>query len=201
MPVPPALLSSGEPFDGHHILSEAQSPVGIVLWQGVRDIVLWASTPLAQRANLFAETAYAQRLAYLNSVELEQNARRWLALLADVLSTADQPTSAEAAKLCRKLSRWAEERLLPKTAAWYAQAAALALPTHADHALAVASVLRRNGDYLRAETWYRRAIGIARRRRDAQAYASSYLGVGNLFMLRAEYEKAKFAFNRAFKTA
>lgn len=153
IPVPPALLSSGEPFDGHHILTEAQSPIGVVLWQSVRDIVLWASTPIAQRAHLFAATAYAQRLTCLNRVDLEQNARRWLALLADVLRTADQPTSEEAAKLCRKLSRWAEERLLPKTAARYAQAAALALPTNAEHALAVASVLRRNGDYLRAETW------------------------------------------------
>lgn len=199
--VPPALLRSGEPFDGHHVLDEVRSPLGVVLWEGVRDVVLWATTAPANRPRLFGRRAHAERVAALHAVELDPHARGMLVLLAGVLDAERQPDRQAVARACHRLAFWAEERLLPRTSIWYAQAAALAFPESAEHAYTVGLLCRRNADYIRAETWYRRAIGLARRRRDAQVYARAYMGVADLFMQRGNYERAKLALERAFKTA
>jgi tetratricopeptide (TPR) repeat protein len=199
--VPPALLRSGEPFDGHHVLDEVRSPLGVVLWEGVRDVVLWATTAPANRPRLFGSRAHDERVAALHAVELDPDARGMLVLLAGVLDAERQPDRQVVARACRKLALWAEERLLPRTSIWYAQAAALAAPESAEHAYTVGLLCRRNADYIRAETWYRRAIGLARRRRDAQVYARAYMGVADLFMQRGNYERAKLALERAFNTA
>jgi len=199
--VPPALLRSGEPFDGHHVLDEVRSPLGVVLWEGVRDVVLWATTAPANRPRLFGRRAHEERLAALHAVELEPDARGNLVLLAGVLDAERQPDRQAVARACRKLAFWAEELLLPRTSIWYAQAAALAAPESAEHAYTVGLLCRRNADYIRAETWYRRAIGLARRRRDAQVYARAHIGLGDLWMQLSDYRRARLAFERAYKTA
>jgi tetratricopeptide (TPR) repeat protein len=199
--VPPALLRSGEPFDGHHVLDEVRSPLGVVLWEGVRDVVLWATTAPTNRPRLFGRRAHEERVAALHAVELDPDARGMLVLLAGVLDAEKQPDRQSVARACRKLAFWAEERLLPRTSIWYAQAAALASPESAEHAYTVGLLCRRNADYIRAETWYRRAIGLARRRRDAQVYARAHIGLGDLWMQLSDYRRARLAFERAYKTA
>ena len=199
--VPPALLRSGEPFDGHHVVDEVRSPLGVLLWEGVRDVVLWAATAPASRPSLFASRAYRERVAALHSLELDQHVRGMMMLLAGVLDPETQPDRQAVARTCRKLAFWAEERLLPRTSIWYAQAAALTAPESAEHAYTAGLLCRRNTEYTRAETWYRRAIGLARRRRDAQVYARAYMGLGDLFMQRGEYGRARLALERALNTA
>jgi len=199
--VPPALLRSGEPFDGHHVLDEVRSPLGVLLWEGVRDVVLWATTPPAERSRLFDPRAHAERMEALHSVELDGVLRGMLAFLAGVLDRDRQSDAETVARTCGKVAFWAEERLLPRTSIWYAQAAALASPGSAEHAYTAGLLCRRNADYIRAETWYRRAIGLARRRRDARVYARAYMGLGDLFMHRGDYALARLALERAFNTA
>ncbi len=199
--VPPALLRSGEPFDGHHVLDEVRSPLGVLLWEGVRDVVLWASTAPANRPRLFGPRAYAEKVAALHAVELDPEPRGMLMLLAGVMDRESQPDRQVVARTCRTLAFWAEERLLPRTSIWYAQAAGLAFPESAEHAYTVGLLCRKNSEYTRAETWYRRAIGLARRRRDARVYAQAYLELGDLFMQRSDYGRARLTFERAFKTA
>ncbi|HEU0078696.1 MAG TPA: tetratricopeptide repeat protein, partial [Longimicrobiaceae bacterium] len=199
--VPPALLRSGEPFDAHHVLDEVRSPLGVLLWEGVRDVVLWATTAPANRPRLFGPRAYEERVAALHAVELDQGFRGMMVLLAGVMDRESQPDRQVVARTCRKLAFWAEERLLPRTSVWYAQAAALAFPESAEHAYTVGLLCRKNSEYTRAETWYRRAIGLARRRRDAQVYARAYMGLGNLFIVRNDYARAREAFLRTFRAA
>jgi len=199
--VPPALLRSGEPFDGHHVVDEVRSPLGVLLWEGVRDVVLWAATAPASRPSLFASRAYRERVAALHSLELDQHVRGMMMLLAGVLDPETQPDRQAVARTCRKLAFWAEERLLPRTSIWYAQAAALTAPESAEHAYTAGLLCRRNTEYARAETWYRRAVGLARRRRDAQVYARAYMGLGDLFMQRGDYGRARLALERALNTA
>ncbi|MEW5928532.1 MAG: hypothetical protein AB1941_13775 [Gemmatimonadota bacterium] len=199
--VPPALLRSGEPFDGHHVLDEVRSPLGVLLWEGVRDVVLWATTVPAFRPSLFDPRAYDARTAALHSVELEQELRGMLMRAAGVLDTEHQPDGAAVARTCRKVALWAEERLLPRTAIWYAQAAALASPGSAEHAYTAGQLCHRNAEYTRAETWYRRAVGLARRRQDADMYALAYTGLGHLFIARNDHARAGEAFLRAFRKA
>ncbi|MET0398729.1 MAG: tetratricopeptide repeat protein [Longimicrobiaceae bacterium] len=183
------------------MLDEVRSPLGVVLWEGVRDVVLWATTAPANRPRLFGRRAHEERVAALHAVELDPDARGMLVLLAGVLDAERQPDRQAVARACRKLAFWAEERLLPRTSIWYAQAAALASPESAEHAYTVGLLCRRNADYIRAETWYRRAIGLARRRRDAQVYARAYMGLGDLFIVRNDYAKAREAFLRTFRAA
>ena len=199
--VPPALLRSGEPFDGHHVVDEVRSPLGVLLWEGVRDVVLWAATAPANRPGLFSSRAYRERVAALHSLELDHDVRGMMVLLSGVLDSETQPDRQAVARTCRKLAFWAEERLLPRTSIWYAQAAALAAPESAEHAYTVGLLCRRNTEYTRAETWYRRAIGLARRRRDARVYAQAYLELGDLFMQRGDYGRAKLTFERSLNTA
>ncbi|HEX7242842.1 MAG TPA: hypothetical protein VF263_21315 [Longimicrobiaceae bacterium] len=150
---------------------------------------------------MFAPTAYAERITAIASVGLEEGIRTWLMLLADVLSPRDQPTKEVVALACRKVANWAEERSFPRTAIWYAQAAALSCAENAEHAFAVAVACRKNSEYNRADAWYRRAIGLARRKHDAFTYTRAYMGLGSLFIKRHEHQKAKQALERAYRTA
>lgn len=199
--VPPALLRSGEPFDCHHVLDEVRSPLGVLLWEGVRDVLLWATTAPANRPRLFGPRAYQEKLAALHSLELDQEIRGMMVLLAGVMDRATQPDRQVVARTCQKLAFWAEERLLPRTSIWYAQAAALTAPESAEHAYTAGLLCRRNSEYTRAETWYRRAIGLARRRRDAQVYARAYMGLGKIFTVRNDPARAREAFLRTFRMA
>lgn len=201
IPIPPALFSAAEPFDGFDILDEVRSPAGALLWHAVRDVVLWATASRQSRARLFSENAYDARVAAIRAADLEDTVRKWLAALAGVLSRQDQPSRADVARNCRKVAEWAEERMLPRTAIWYAQAAALSFPERAEHAYAVGLLCRKNSEYARAETWFRRAIGFARRRHDAATYAQAFRGLGDLYIRRNEHSRAKAAFERAFRTA
>lgn len=201
IPVPPALFSASEPFEGYDILDELRSPAGVVIWQALRDVVVWATTPKQFRELLFSRDAYDVRIAAIRNVEIEGNIRKWILLLAGVVSGNAQPRREEIARACRRMSRWAEHNTLPRTAIWYAQAASMSEPANAEHAYTTAVLLRQVSESARAEAWYRRAIGLARRRRDTDTYARACLGLGNLFMQRGEYAKAKVAFERGFRTA
>ncbi|HEV2146122.1 MAG TPA: tetratricopeptide repeat protein [Longimicrobiaceae bacterium] len=183
------------------MLDEVRSATGALLWQAVRDVVLWATTPEDARSRLFGEDAYDHRVTAIRAREMEDDVRKWLILLAGVVSGREQPGREEISRTCRRISRWADETQLPRTAIWYAQAASLCFPEGAEHAYNVGWLLRRSQEYPRAEAWYRRAIGLARRRRDAHTYARAYMGLGNLYIQRDEYERARLAFERALQTA
>lgn len=83
----------------------------------------------------------------------------------------------------------------------FGQAAALLLPRNAEYAFLVGRLCRRSGQAGRAETWYRRAIGLARRSRDSHSFARAWMGIGHLFLSRGEYVQAENAFQRAFQRA
>ncbi|HST57739.1 MAG TPA: hypothetical protein VLK84_03555, partial [Longimicrobium sp.] len=41
---PPGLLMQGEPFEGYHVLDESRDELGLLLWQSLRDVEVWAQT-------------------------------------------------------------------------------------------------------------------------------------------------------------
>ncbi|HEX8906037.1 MAG TPA: tetratricopeptide repeat protein, partial [Longimicrobiaceae bacterium] len=97
------------------------------------------------------------------------------------------------------VSRWAEDHGLPRTALAFAQSAALATPDRPGPALAVAQLARRNAEYRRAETWFRRALGLARRNGDARHYALASLGLGTLHRQRGDHRAARSWYSRALR--
>src|SRR3954447_16111145 len=64
--VPPALLHEPEELlEGVGVLDELPTQVGLVLWQSLRDVTLWAQVEPEERADLFEPDAARARLSAL----------------------------------------------------------------------------------------------------------------------------------------
>jgi tetratricopeptide (TPR) repeat protein len=197
---PPALLAQGEPFDGFNVVDEWQSPAAVLPWQALRDAILWARRAEGP-ARLFAFTAPERRAAELADPAVPDEIRAPLTVLSRVLSPTPTLAPEELAQACRAISRWADTNSLPQTAIAFAQGAAIVHPTHAEHAYHVGLLCRRAAEYPRAESWYRRALRLAKLAGDNQTAALAWSGLGNVLIKRGEYEAAKLAHLRAFRIA
>jgi hypothetical protein len=199
--VPPALTHGGESLEGAPVLDEVQGPLGLLLWETYRDVVLWAGTLPEEREGLFAAGAHAARIRELDASgadpALERGLRGAAAVVADPMSAQE----ADIMGACRAAADWAEQRGLLGTAVTLATAAALASPTHAAAAFRVGQIARRKGENNRAETWFRRAIGLGRQAKDWASYAEAFLGLGNLYKLRGNYPAARRFHIRGLRAA
>ncbi|HEX7238850.1 MAG TPA: tetratricopeptide repeat protein [Longimicrobiaceae bacterium] len=171
----------------------------MVLWIALRDLMLWASTREDLRARLFSKIAYGQMRARLQGEEVPSDVQAPLLVLSEVLREGTGIAPSELAQAAVRVSRWAGEQSLPHTAISFAQAAALLLPERADLSYRVGLLCRTNGQYARAETWFRRTIVLARRREDAQSYALAWIGLGNLYMRRGQHHVAERAYLKALR--
>src|SRR5688500_13731619 len=70
--IPPPLVHGPEPLEGGSILEELQSELGALLWQSLRDVMLWADTLPEAREGLFAPEAAGRREAALNRLSAEE---------------------------------------------------------------------------------------------------------------------------------
>ncbi|HEX5726442.1 MAG TPA: hypothetical protein VFX98_13295 [Longimicrobiaceae bacterium] len=191
--VPPGLSTDGEPFAGYRVLEEMKDGgLALLLWQALRDVELWAATEPERRAELFPAEAWERRAGAVAALPLDSGLRAPLRDLARVLDpgAGDLP-EAELAEACLAVSRWASERSLPRTAMTFAQVAAIAASEAAAPCYTVGLLARRAADYRRAETWFRRCIGLARRARDWKFYGLGCVGLGNLFIQRGDYPTAR----------
>lgn len=198
---PPALLSAGEPFDGFNVLGEWRDPQALLLWEALRDTILWASTPAPQRPALFSRKALERRFRELRSTDLAPDLVGSLQILSDVLRPDSGVTNEKLASALSVIAAWAEAHDFPKTAISFAQGAALVLPRNPAYAYTVGLYSRRNAEYDRAETWFRRTRVLSWRAGDQQSYALSWIGLGNVFLHRGNYEEAKAAHLRALRVA
>jgi tetratricopeptide (TPR) repeat protein len=200
--VPPALLHGPEALEGAEVLDEVPSPLSLLLWQSLRDVTLWASEhEPAERADLFQATAAGERAALMHRVHvdatLEPALRSIAAMLSDPVGT-DETTLLAA---CQQVSDWADREGLLATALAFAQGAAIAAPAHAAAGYRVGVLARRRADYARAETWFRRTIGLGRQSKDWKSYAEAFLGLGNLYVQRGNFPAARRFHIRALRAA
>jgi tetratricopeptide (TPR) repeat protein len=65
----------------------------------------------------------------------------------------------------------------------------------------VGLLARRNAEYRRAETWFRRTLGLARRTGDWNYYGLACLGLGNLNRQRGDYPSARVWYVKALRVA
>jgi hypothetical protein len=194
------LLAQGEPFDGFNVIDEWRSPAAVLPWQALRDAILWARRAEAP-VRLFTFTASERRAVELADPGIPDDIRAPLTVLSRVLSPTPTLAREELAEACRAISKWAETNALPQTAISFAQGAALIHTTHAGHAYQVALLCRRAAEYERAETWYRRALRLAKLAGDNHTAALAWSGLGNLLIQRGLYDAAKLAHLRAFRIA
>ena len=199
--VPPALVHGGESLEGAQVLDEVQGPLGLLLWETYRDVALWASTPPEDREGLFAAGAAAARKAAMDGAGADPSLERALRGASVVLTDAAGAQEQDVMAACRQAADWAEQRSLLATAVTLATAAALAAPAHAGAAFRVGQIARRKGEGARAETWFRRAVGLGRQAKDWASYSEAFLGLGNLYKQRGNFPAARRFHIRGLRAA
>jgi tetratricopeptide (TPR) repeat protein len=223
--VPPAILHGQEALEGTELLDEVEGHLGLALWQSLRDVTLWASfDPLDQqvsrdpkerekqeekrrterdrdRAGLFAPTAAERRSELLRAICPESEVRAPLATFAAMLEDPVGSTSDAVARACHEISQWADEGGLPATALAFAQAASLASPANAAAGFRVGQLARKKGETARAETWFRRTIGLARQAKDWVSYSEAFLALGDLYLRRGKRPTAEHLYVRGRRAA
>lgn len=179
-----------EPYEGFAVVDELRNGLGLLLWQSLRDVELWSATVPAERSSIFAPGAGDRRRAELSALP---EARAVQAPLLHIARLLEGGTSrpAELSLACLAVSRWAITHEYRRTALAFGEAAAVAAPNDAEAAYWVAYLSRRAAEYRRAETWYRRAIGLARRNDDWKSYGMAYCGWANLLIQRGDYSAAR----------
>ncbi|HEX2093535.1 MAG TPA: tetratricopeptide repeat protein, partial [Longimicrobiaceae bacterium] len=198
--VPPLPAHVSHSFVGTGILEEVSGPLGLLLWQSLRDAMLWAATPASYRARLFTSGAAQARRASTPS-DVEPQLREPLETLRAMVESSGSVSTDEVAHACRKIAQWAEERAAMSTALAFSEAAASAAPGHAGMAFAAGRVARRVAEYARAETWFLRAILMGRQSGDWNSYATAFIGLGRIHLQRGAYPRARKYFTRSMRAS
>ena len=200
--VPPALLHEpDELLEGAGVLDELPGEVGLVLWQSLRDVTLWALVPPEARAGLFTPQAARVRLTELLASGAEPALEVSLTTLAALVGSPETANPEIVSLVCIQVSRWAEERGAFAAAMGFAQAAAQAVPLDASPALAAGALALRGRRSARAETWLRRTVGLARRRRQWEPYAQAYVELGTLYTRRGQRTLAQRFFVQGLRAS
>lgn len=199
---PPGLLMQGEPFEGYHVLDESRDELGLLLWQSLRDVEVWAMTAPEHRPELFTSGALLERMERIDEeVDPAAPLRPVLEGLASLLARPGRVTPLEVCELCQELSRWASDAGLPRTSLAFAQRGAMAAPDEAGPAYLVGLISRRAADYRRAEVWFRRALALARHNQDWRVYSLAHAGLGQMHMQRGDAPRARTRLLRALRAA
>ena len=198
---PPAILHGGEAFEGVAVLEEVRTPLGLLLFQVIRDVYLWGSTPPEQREGLFEPRAEDALISVLRDSDPEVQLESALMALIRMAGSPETAREEQVALACQHVAHWADSHGHMGTAISFAQGAAVVLPADAGTSYAVGRLARRRAEHARAETWYRRAVALARQSGDWSAYAMAFAGLGNLYMQRGNFPAARRFHLRALRSA
>jgi tetratricopeptide (TPR) repeat protein len=199
--VPPAILHGPEALESAGVLEEYPNDVGVVLWQSLRDVTLWATVPPSERDVLFSSDAEGSRVAAMMTAGIDAEIEPPLGLIAALVGRPSRISAERVSLACRQISLWAERHGRLATALAFAQAGALVCPGNASAAFKVGQIARRRAEYVRSETWLRRAIALARQEGDWTSYALGFSGLGNLYVQRGNFPKARALHVRALRAA
>ena len=200
--VPPALVHGNENLEGTEMLDEYSGATGLAFWQSTRDVTLWAGVrEPEERADLFQPGAYEARVKQLDQAGVDAAIDAPLRALARIVQAPTEVTEDEVLAACRHVSAWAEQQEKLATSIAFAQAGALAAPTNAAAGFRVGQLARRKAEYARAESWFRRVIGLGRQAKDWASYSEAFVGLGNLYTQRGNYPAARKFHIRALRAA
>jgi len=199
--VPPPITRGSEKFEGSEVIGDFQGELGILLWQSLRNVLLWNVTDPAKRKDLFTPGADERRRVKLLSVEVDDSLRSPLAVIARLLADPAGADRKRVASACQRIAEWAETKGATATALAFTQAAALTANNDARLSYAVGRLARVRAEYARAETWFRRAILLGRQTGDWESYSLAFSGLGNLYMQRGNLPAAQRAHLRAYRAS
>ncbi len=189
--VPPPLIRGGAVLEGASLLQEVPGELGILLWQSLRTVTLWASSPPSERSELFLPEAEERRAAALEEIGPEPELREPLRAITEMLGRRAGVEPTAVGVTCTRVAQWALGKGVPATAFEFTQAAAMASPQDPKLALTVAHTARNGAEYSGAEVWYQRTVGLARQAGDWDTYARAYLGLGKMWLARGVYPAAR----------
>ncbi|HEU4556487.1 MAG TPA: tetratricopeptide repeat protein [Longimicrobium sp.] len=200
--VPPALTHGDtDAFEGLSVLEEITGELGLVLWQSLRDAMLWGRADLTQRGALFAPASDTSRMAAAVAAGAPAEVEEPLKTLAGMVGQPEAAREENVSLACRQISQWAEARGLLAASLSFAQAAAVVTPADPSCAYNVGRLARRTAQHARAETWFRRTIALARQAGDWPTYALAFAGLGNLYIYRGNFPAARRFLERALRAA
>jgi tetratricopeptide (TPR) repeat protein len=199
--VPPALTHGPEALESVGILEEFPDALGILFWQSIRDVTLWAGAPEEARDELFSSRAARIRSQQLRSTRHEPPLATPLATLAQLVEEPNSLSAEKVSQACEGIAAWAAERGQLVTALEFAQGAAIASPRDASYSLESAKLARARAEHARAETWFRRTIGLARQSGDWLSYSQAFLGLGVLYIRRGNFPPARRFLIRCLRAA
>lgn len=199
--IPPPLIHGSDTLEGGGILQDWGNELGVLLWQSSRDALLWATTEPSSRGGSFSARTAPDPFTPLIDSQTETRVRAALRVLRQIAREPESVREEQVARACRQISEWAESEGRLETALAFAQNAALAAASDPSAAFWVATVAVRLNDHARAEVWFRRAIGLARRARDWRMYSRAFGGLGNLYMRRGNLPSARRLHTRALRGA
>lgn len=173
------------PLEDLTLLREVDGDTGVDLLLALCNVRLFAEAPPQLRGELFRVTLEAPA-----NEAAPVRLRDALSLFSRLVREPTRLRDREVAVACRAVAEWAEDHSHCVTAVAYAEVAARLLPEDAELANLAGRACRRAGERARAELWYERGGGLARRAGDVQQYVDSRLGYGNLLRDFGEYARA-----------
>jgi len=201
--IPPPLrgdVGSNGP-EGMAVLEEIGGLLGSLVWSTLRSVTAWVDTPVEDRLGMFPEDAARRRMAEV----LEASPPAVIeGALFDLVNILEQPAEADPAAVgvaCTRVARWSEESGNKRAAAQFYQAAANSCPTNPKYALSAARAARDLTDYVRAEIWLQRAVGLARQGGYWDIYSETFLAYGIMMRRRGNMPAARRQLDRALKRA
>ena len=197
-PVAAVLGTEGE-WEGGAIVREITSPVGVYLFGTLRDVMLWLLLAPNRRDRPFSAEDRGSRALQLANSEAPPELAESLTRLLSIGEGEIRQEDVSAA--CLAIATWAHANGAFQTELAFRQAAALALPDDMALSLATARLARDQAQHRRAETWFRRAIKIARVKKDWTTYIRAYLGLGTMYSRLGNGPAAKAVIDRALNAA
>lgn len=184
------------PLNDVEILREVDGELGPMLLLACYNVRLAAEADPDLRPSLFGRriAVDATRCAPLEILEASE-------VLARLVSSRGDVPDRELADACRAIAEWAEAHSRSITAIAYAEAAARLLPDDPEMANLAGRACRRGGERQRAELWYERGAGLARRVGNTLEQVNGWLGFGNLYRDEGDFGRAFVWIRRAGRTA
>lgn len=212
--LPPAPVA---PRTDSEVATEAGGALGLILWLRLRDVVLWARVPQAERKELFGPVApeheqWEQAAAGLDALATAVRTLSALARYPELVKGAD------VANACSTISSWAISTGKRETGLQFAEAAALADPLNArlcaeagSACVWAAAATAVDGDQdarersadadRRAEIWFERGLRIGRWTEQWEWYIRCRIRAGMHAYEQGDFRRARRAYRGAHSTA
>ena len=188
-------------------LRDVGDELAVSLWRALRNVRLWNDTPPQRRKGLFQlpslETQEHVAYACTRAPQLLEA----FGTFAFLVRAPSQIKEGQVAEACRLVHEWADAHSLLLTGVHFAEAAAVVAPENPSPANDAGWMCYRAALYERAETWYKRAYGLAVRMRHTDLSVSreqairALLRRGIMLQTLGRHETAKTYLDRAARRA